>query len=248
MRRRVKIGLAGLATVQTYRWLRVVTSVQRHQRHWVRRQLRPGELRYAALGDSLAQGIGASEPERGYVGLLAARLERATGLGVQVVNLSATGVLIDDVINYQLPALLCLDPPPDLVTVTAGTNDAGRHDHGGIGERFDALCARLPAGTLIADLPRFHHGRRRVAARAAAAVVRDVLGRHPHLVPVRLDEATADSGLSLRSADLFHPNDRGHRHYADLFWSALQPRLAAVPDFLEGSTRLRPGDLHLADQ
>lgn len=229
MRRRVKIGLAGMVTVQTYRWLRVATSVQRHERHWVRRQLRPGELRYVALGDSLAQGIGASGPERGYVGLLAARLERATGLGVEVVNLSATGVLIDDVTNYQLPALLRLDPPPDLVTVTAGTNDAGRRDHAGIGERFDALCARLPAGTLVADLPRFHHGRRRLAAREAAAAVREVLGRHPHLVPVRLDEATARAGLTLRSADLFHPNDRGHRHYADLFWSALQRRRPVFP-------------------
>src|SRR5829696_358895 len=225
---RVKVTLAGLLGLQAYRWLRVVTSVQRHQGHWVRRRLRPGELSYAALGDSLAQGIGASDPERGYVGLLAARLERETGLGVEVVNLSATGVMIDDVTRYQVPALLALDPAPHLVTVTAGTNDAGRRDHAGIGARFDALCAALPAGTLVADLPRFHRGRRGAAGRDAAATVREVLRRHPHLVPVYLDEATARSGLAARSADLYHPNDRGHRHYADLFWAALRPRLPAL--------------------
>lgn len=237
MRRGVRLGLAGLAGVQAYRWLRVATSVQRHERYWVRRRLRPGELRYAALGDSLAQGIGASHPERGYVGLLAARLERATGLGVEIVNLSATGILIDDVTRYQVPALLALDPPPDVVTVTAGTNDAGRRDHDGIASRFAALCAALPPGALVADLPEFHHGRRGVAARQAAAAIRGVLADHPRLVPVHLAAATARTGLPARSADLFHPNDRGHRTYADQFWSALEPRLPG----------LRPPDAAVTD-
>jgi acyl-CoA thioesterase I len=217
-----------LAAAQTYRWLRVVTSVRRHELYWKRRELRRGELRYVALGDSLAQGVGASHPERGYVGLLAARLEHATGAGVEVINLSATGILITDLVRDQLPVLDQLDPRPDLVTVTIGTNDAGRHDHAGLGARFDAMCALLPPGTLVADLPKFHRGRRRLAGRDAASTVRAVLAGHPHLVPVPLDEATAHTGLAERSADLFHPNDRGHRRYADLFWAALQPQLPAL--------------------
>jgi acyl-CoA thioesterase I len=226
--RRVKVGLAGLVTVQAYRWLRVATSVQRHQLYWTRRQLRSGELRYVALGDSLAQGVGASHPERGYVGLLAARLEHLTGAGVEVINLSATGVLIDDVTRYQLPVLRSLDPAPDLVTVSVGTNDAGRRDHASLGARFDALCAQLPSGSLVADLPKFHRGRRAAAARDAAATIRDVLARYPRLNPVHLDEPTAHTGLTSRSADLFHPNDRGYRHYADQFWSALDPYLPSL--------------------
>jgi len=223
--RRVQVGLAGLVAVQAYRWLRVVTGVRRHQLYWTRRQLRPGELRYVALGDSLAQGVGASHPERGYVGLLAARIERLTGAGVEVINLSATGVMIDDVTRYQLPVLRSLDPAPDLITVSVGTNDAGRRDHASLGARFDALCARLPPGALVADLPKFHYGRRAAAARDAAATVRDVLARYPRLVPVSLDEPTAHTGLAMRSADLFHPNDRGYRLYADQFWSALDPSI-----------------------
>jgi acyl-CoA thioesterase I len=226
--RRVQVGLAGLVGVQAYRWVLVATSVQRHQLYWTRRQLRPGELRYVALGDSLAQGVGASHPERGYVGLLAARIEYLTGAGVEVINLSATGVMIDDVTRYQLPALRSLDPAPDLITVSVGTNDAGRRDHAGLGARFEALCAQLPSGALVADLPKFHHGRRAAAAREAAAAIRDVLARYPQLVPVHLDEPTAGTGLAMRSADLFHPNDRGYRHYADQFWSALGPRLPSM--------------------
>lgn len=233
MRRAATVGLAAvLASAQAYRWLRVATSVQRYELYWKRRELRQGELRYVALGDSLAQGVGASHPERGYVGLLAARLERATGAGVEVVNLSATGILITDLVRDQLPVLDGMDPRPDLVTVTIGTNDAGRHDHAGLGARFDAMCALLPPGTLVADIPKFHRGRRRLAERDAASTVRAVLASHPHLVPVPLDEATAHTGIGERSADLFHPNDCGYRRYAGLFWVALEPQL---PDLLNQS-------------
>ena len=218
-------GVTGLAGWQASRWLRVATSVQRHRLYWKRRELCPGELRYVALGDSLAQGLGASNPARGYVGLLAARLELATGKSVQVINLSATGIMIADMVRDQLPVLRAMDPPPDLVTVTIGTNDAGRLTPDMLRVRFQALCAELPAGTLIADLPRFHRGRRGKAAQEAAAVVREVLVEHPRLVGVLLDAATADTGLAERSADLFHPNDRGHRRYAELFWQARQASL-----------------------
>jgi len=174
-----------------------------------------------ALGDSLSQGIGASDPERGYVGLLAGRLERATGRRVEVINLADSGARVHDVIHRQLPVMRALEPPPELVTVTIGTNDAGRYAPHELRERFDALCRLLPAGALVADVPRFHRGRRARAAAEAAAVLREVLALHPHLVAVGLDEVTRHTGPAFRSADFFHPNDRGHRLYADTFWSAL---------------------------
>lgn len=213
-------GLAAgtLAGWQAYRWLRVAGSVPRYQRYWTRRRHRGGSLRYVALGDSLAQGVGASRPERGYVGLLADRLERVTGQDVEVLNLSVTGIMIADVVRHQLPALAGLDRPPDLVTVTVGTNDAGRLSPAALGERFAELCAGLPPGTLVADLPKFHRGRRAVAAGVAATVIGEVLTGFPRLVPVPLAAATAGTGIGERSADLFHPNDRGHRRYADAFW------------------------------
>lgn len=204
-----------------YRWLRVVSSPARFQLRWKRRELRRGALRYVALGDSLAQSIGASDPERGYVGLLAGRLERATGQTVEVINLSSTGIMIHDLVRDQLPALDALRPRPTLVTVTIGTNDVGRRTPDELRSRLDELCSRLPAGTLVADLPRFHRGRRARAAIEANAVLRDVLAHHPELVGVPLHAATRHTGRAHRSADFFHPNDRGHRLYADTFWAAL---------------------------
>lgn len=218
------MGVAAACAWAGYRWWRVASSPGRYQLWWRRRALRRGELRYVALGDSLAQGIGAGEPGRGYVGLLAARLERTTGRTVEVLNLSTTGVMIHDLVRDQLPALRAMTPPPALVTVTIGTNDAGRCPPAQLRRLFDELCSQLPPGALVADLPRFHRGRRAGAAAEASAVIREVLAGHPALIAVPLDEASRHTGRRHRSADLFHPNDRGHRRYADAFWSALTRR------------------------
>ncbi|HEY0640711.1 MAG TPA: SGNH/GDSL hydrolase family protein [Pseudonocardiaceae bacterium] len=219
MRWRVWV-LGGVVLWAARRWWRVASSVEPYRLRWKRRELRPGELTYAALGDSLAQGIGASDPERGYVGLLAARLERETGRRVRVRNLSRSGVRVADVLRDQVPELLALDPAPALVTVSVGTNDAGKVPAAELRATFGELCAALPAGTLVADVPRFHRGRRAARGRETAALLREVLAGHPHLVPVGLDEVTRHTGLDHRAADLFHPNDRGHARYAETFWRA----------------------------
>src|ERR1700730_5037378 len=52
----------------------------------------------AFAGHSTAQGLGAPSPEYGYVGQALGVLRRRTGLPWQVLNLSASGSLIRDVL------------------------------------------------------------------------------------------------------------------------------------------------------
>ncbi|MEO5743679.1 MAG: hypothetical protein ABIQ53_03685, partial [Terracoccus sp.] len=54
-------------------------EVARYGRYWAQPRGGNAGILYVALGDSTAQGIGASRPERGYVGLIAERLRVATG-------------------------------------------------------------------------------------------------------------------------------------------------------------------------
>lgn len=201
------------------RWWPVVRSVAGYREYWKRRAQRPGDLLYVVLGDSLAQGVRASHPERGYVGLVAAQLERDRGRSVRVLNLSVTGVRLADLLDGQLGALR--DLRPDLVTVAIGANDAGRTDPVTFRSGFEALCAALPAGTLVGDVPDFQGGRRRAAASELSAVAR-VLTRHPALVPVALEAATSHLGWRDYCPDLFHPSDAGHSRYAAPFLHALQ--------------------------
>ena len=94
-----------LGTVWAVRLVGLVRDVGRYADHWSQPRGQTGGLLYVALGDSAAQGIGASTPDRGYVGLLAERVRERTSRSVEVVNLSSSGARIGDVLDTQLPAL-----------------------------------------------------------------------------------------------------------------------------------------------
>ena len=202
---------------------RVKRGVGVARRFWAQPQGPPGGLLYVALGDSAAQGVGASRPDRGYVGLLAERLGCTTGRPVQVVNLSSSGATIEDLLREQLPRLQRLQP--DLVTVAIGGNDMFRADPVAFDACVDRLIAALPPQTVIADVPYFMHGHwERDARRAAATVTRVAAARG--LPVVALHEALRREGWAAMAsefaADWFHPNDRGHRVWADAFWTTMR--------------------------
>jgi lysophospholipase L1-like esterase len=86
-------------------------------------------VRYAAMGDSFTEGVGDPRPDgsmRGWADLVAEGLSRAlapAGETVEYVNVAIRGRLLRPIIEEQLPALLALDPLPDLVTLNGGGND-----------------------------------------------------------------------------------------------------------------------------
>lgn len=106
-----------VVSVWAVKLAKVARSVGAYATYWEQPRGEAGGLLYVALGDSAAQGIGASRPERGYVGLIAQRLRDSTGKSVQVVNLSRAGARIGDVLDRQLPAVAALGRTPDLLTV-----------------------------------------------------------------------------------------------------------------------------------
>lgn len=222
----LKLTLALLASTvltgcQLYR------SVRLYEQHWAQPQGDAGGLRYVALGDSAAQGIGASAPERGYVGLLAERLRDASAKPIQVINISRSGAKIEDVVKDQLPRLSQLQP--DIVTVAVGGNDIGEWDAASFAVNAEALCAGLPVGkTVVADVPSFMHGRWRARSLEAARILTDAC-RPRGLRVAQLHSTLESQGtrgmFTLYAADWFHPNDRGYQVWADAFWSELQSLL-----------------------
>jgi len=219
-------AVAGAGTAGAALWLprllRLRRSVAEHARYWSVPRGEPGGLLYVALGDSAAQGIGATSPEVGYVGLLAATVREATARPVQVVNLSRSGAKVADLVTGQLPRLAALRP--DLVTVDIGGNDIRRYDDAAFRRDVVRLVDRLPAGTIVADIPYFGQGRFERDATRAAAFITEQAQAHG-LVVARLHEAMRDRGwravVTDYAADLFHPNDRGHRVWAASFQEVL---------------------------
>ena len=231
MRRRTRLllGAAGAVGVVALWILQgVVGTIARiddYAAYWVQRAGGDGELLYVALGDSAAQGVGASRPDRGYVGLLAERLAATTGRTVRVVNLSLSGARSGDVLRDQIPRLAELRP--DVVTLAVGGNDVGRTAAATFRRTMDEVAAALPPGAFVADVPDFLGGPRRAEARTFAAIVREVVAARRDLVPVELERGTGGLGWRDFAPDFFHPDDSGYAAWADAFWAAMAPRVQA---------------------
>jgi len=198
-----------------------------------------GQLLYVAIGDSAAQGIGASAPNRGYVGIVADTIRSITGCTVRVVNLSVSGATVALAVRDQLPRLRKLKP--DVVTVAIGANDIASWDAAVFEAGIREVFAAVPEHALVADLPCFHfpHNERKVAE--ANRIVRVVAAEHG-LTVVPLHATTKQQGvrgiLTQFANDMFHPNDRGYRVWADAFLPALgidlRLRIPAATPLLPG--------------
>lgn len=223
------MGLA-LLGLWAAKLLRVGRSVVRCADYWSVPRGEAGGLLYVALGDSAAQGVGASQPDRGYVGLLAQRMREQSGRPVEVVNLSHSGARLADLIHNQLPKLAGL--APDVVTVDIGGNDVLAYDADAFSTLVCELTAGLPTGAYVADVPYFMHGRWERRAAEAGHLLAGCAEEHGLFV-VGLHDAEQARGAAAMltdfAADWFHPNDRGHRVWSDVFWDRMVSDAALAP-------------------
>ena len=104
-----------------------------------------GPLTYVSLGDSLAVGVGASDPrERGYAPLYRDFLEEQTGREVRLVQLGISGETTGSFINAPESQLdraetTLRENPGAAVTLSIGANDLLRKANGTDAEREAAL-------------------------------------------------------------------------------------------------------------
>lgn len=183
-------------------------------------QLQPKTFLYIALGDSSAQGIGASSPLQGYVGQFAKQIEAKEGKRVQIINLSKSGARIDNVITQQLPELKKYNP--DIITISIGANDVNDEiEEEELAKRLTKLASLLPPKTLFADVAYFHLGKKEIVAKSSQELVQKLSQRYD-LVPVPLYEVTRKHHpeAGQYSFDNFHPNDKGYTFWVEAFWEA----------------------------
>jgi acyl-CoA thioesterase I len=208
---------------------RVVDMLPVHADWWRERLRHEGQLTYVAIGDSAAQGVGATAPGRGYVGLLAKRVRHRSRSTVRVVNLSVSGSTTWGAKKDQLPKLKQFSP--DICTVSIGANDIADFDPDKFERNIRAIYGAVPSHAIVAELPcMFFRDRERKVAVANEIVhrVADELG----LTVAPLHEITKRVGLRrtfLNSyGDLFHPNDRGYEVWASAFEPAVDARVDTV--------------------
>lgn len=200
----------------------------RYKAYWRRQLERPvpsDAIVLVALGDSIMQAIGASQPQRGLAGLVAEQVGQITGRPVVIKNYSLTGGRVGQVLREQVPRVDFA--AADLVIVSASANDAVRRtDLEAYAADVEALMAALPpAKTVVADVPGVGARQRYQPLLQAAA------DRHGQ-TRASLQEAFArqDSLSGITAGDFFHPNDRGYQ----IWFAAFERHTAALARRLAG--------------
>jgi len=215
-----------LSRRRVYWFERLTNAIPINSDWWKEQRAKGGELLYVAIGDSAAQGIGASRPGRSYVGEVARHIRSVSAKEVRVVNLGISGATLGVAIAKELPALAKLDP--DIVTVSIGANDMPTFEPSRFAAQLDELFAALPQHAIVADLPTFYFLPAEKKVRIANALLREAAARHG-LVVVPLHDAMRRQGLwgvtTQFAGDLFHPNDRGYKVWASAFLAAVDERL-----------------------
>lgn len=198
--------------------------------YWRERRKQPGRFHYLALGDSTAQGIGASAPSHSYVGQLATRIETWLDEPIAVTNLGVSGAPSRLLVRDQLPRARSVlkKEHVDLVTLAIGANDIAEWDARVFHRNISTILDTLPAETIVSEVPSFHLPWNERKVREANRIIRAVAGSRGHSI-VPLYEATRARGvrgvLTEFAQDAFHPTDRGYEIWADAFWPLVKERL-----------------------
>jgi lysophospholipase L1-like esterase len=171
---------------------------------------------WVAVGDSTAQGIGASAPDRGYVGQLLARLRNEQQRPWRIVNLSVTGARVADVVRDQVPRIDDAGVP-ELVTCAAGANDIIRFGFRRVAGALRALIDALPPGAVLATIPQGLLPRR-------TRELNEIIRAEAPAAGLRIADAWARTGPPWQgkyAADDFHPNDTGYGEWCAAFAAAI---------------------------
>ena len=218
------VAVAGVARARA--WGRVNQTVTDYTEHWKRSNATnrngPDVIRYVALGDSAAQGVGASHVDLGYVPRIARGLQRATGRPVEITNLSVSGAQAHEVIRDQLPQLEALGFAPDILTLDVGGNDVvmGQVSAEEFAANMRTILAALPPRSYVADVPWFAMVPFQGRSEEFTEAVRPLIGEAGHVL-LPMHEISSSPGalgyFRYTAADFFHPNDAAYGSWAEEF-------------------------------
>lgn len=165
----------------------------------------------AVIGDSMSLGIGASAPDKGYLGLIRDQLVANDGQPWQMVNLGQWGDKLSDGIERQLPALAGIRQPDHLI-VCIGSNDmVWGASLGKVRRGMRTIAEAVPGPaqicTLIGSSPRS------IIANRSLITIANETG-HEIVNPWF-------KWRGKQASDRFHPDDEGYVMMASAFCAAL---------------------------
>ncbi len=179
-------------------------------------------IRYVALGDSLTEGVGATNQDSVLAVLLAKQL--AVSQNVELLNLAHRGDTTEELLRNQLPRAVELKP--DLVTIMIGTNDLHNFVslevfEQNIKQTLEEL-KQIKARIVLINIPFLgspkslvfpHNIWINLRTQSYNQVLRSV-ARDANVEYIDLYSLT--HGFDGYSEDLFHPSDQGYLRWGEL--------------------------------
>jgi len=191
---------------------------------------------WVVLGDSTAQGLGATSPMHGYVGQALETLNSQSDRPWRVLNLSRAGAQAAHVLNDQLPLLEALGTEPALVTCGIGSNDI----LGTVPKTFHSnlrqLIRRLPSSSVVMDLllPDRFWAIGGLCSPYVAGINRTIhaTAAERGLPVAELSRYVRPPWRGKLAPDLFHPNNHGYRYQSNALLAALPATLSRTTSSL----------------
>ncbi len=176
------------------------------------------------FGDSISAAFGISPPDKGWVSLLQARLQKE-GYGYRVINASVSGETTAGGLA-RLPRALGLHHP-DIVLLELGGNDGLRAlpvtaTRSNLAE-MARLCRAAGATVVLLGMripPNYGAQYTEEFHATYATIARE---QHLSLVPFLLQDIALTPALM--QADGIHPNENGQPRLLDNVWPVLKPLL-----------------------
>ncbi len=172
---------------------------------------------WVALGDSMAQGIGASAPENGFLPRVIQRLRADTGEPWRVINLAMTGARVSHVVDEEIPAMHAAGLEPDVTRCMIGFNDLiGGTSAASIRADATRLVNDVPVGTLVGRAST-HRFRARATEFANAFEAGHAAGKI-----IVFDPWNWPGASDVWAGDRVHLNDNGYALLADAVHLAMR--------------------------
>ncbi|MEK7605558.1 MAG: SGNH/GDSL hydrolase family protein [Patescibacteria group bacterium] len=223
------------------KWFFIPHSIKRKVLQLFRYQIQP--FMYVALGDSTAEGMGASSHDKAYTSIIHSSLKERYRKA-KYHNFAKSGAILNDVIHHQLPRALAINP--SLITISVGANDIIRRTKPEefeenlyellktLQQKTDAtiVISTIPDLSLTPAVPKLLKTYSRYKAGKLNTIINRV-GKDTNTITVDMFE---DSRAVLRAfpdaiaSDGFHPSDFGYALWANTILVTLHNVLAPVPE------------------
>jgi len=202
----------------------VLTSVNRFATYWAgqnQQSLDENSYTLVALGDSTAQGIGATSPQKGFVGQVAKKL--SADKPVQIYNYSKSGAVAADVVG-QVSGNDKISRA-DAIIIAVGPNDMTQNvSKANYLKNYQQILAKLPAEkVVIATIPPLERSSISDATVQEWNQDLEKLAAKNKVKVAQVYQAIKPRSRDPRiySIDLFHPSNIGYGLWAEAFYDPL---------------------------